>query len=68
MSADDDPLTRLEAAMQRIAYAVDRRSVPGGVTVPADSEEKRSVAAHIDLLIARVDDVLKRCLSEKEES
>ncbi|MEE8657647.1 hypothetical protein CGLAMM_11250 [Acetobacteraceae bacterium EV16G] len=67
MSADDDPLTRLEAAMQRIAYAIDRRAATEPAPASEASEEKRSVAAHIDLLIARIDDVLERCTSEEED-
>ncbi len=66
MSADDDPLTRLEAAMQRIAYAIDRRAATEPAPEPVASEDKRSFAAHIDLLIARIDDVLDLCTSEEE--
>ncbi|UYH51307.1 hypothetical protein N5W20_09545 [Candidatus Kirkpatrickella diaphorinae] len=53
--------------MQRIAYAIDRRAATEPAPEPVASEEKRSVAAHIDLLIARIDDVLDRCTSEEED-
>lgn len=67
MSAIDDPLPRLEAAMQRIAFAVHDRGQSSGAGESLNREEAQSLAAHFDLLIARIDDLLERFDPEKEE-
>ena len=59
-SADGkDPADRLELALNRIAFALDRRAELASIAGPSSpSVDVQALAANIDVLIARVRDVL----------
>ncbi|GCE84421.1 hypothetical protein [Komagataeibacter diospyri] len=54
-----DPVDRLELALNRIAFALDRRAELASIARPSGPEvDVQALAANIDVLIARVRDVL----------
>lgn len=56
---DQNPADRLELALNRIAFALDRRAELASVARPsAPDTDLQALAANIDALIARVRDVL----------
>ncbi|WP_308719521.1 hypothetical protein [Komagataeibacter xylinus] len=55
----ENPADRLELALNRIAFALDRRTTAAPVQAPAAPDiDLQALAANIDVLIARVRDVL----------
>ena len=58
-AAGRNPADRLELALNRIAFALDRRAERAAITPPAVTDvDLQALAANIDALIARVRDVL----------
>lgn len=54
-----DPADRLELALNRIAFALDRRTELASIASPSTPQvDVQALAANIDVLIARVRDVL----------
>ena len=57
--AGENPADRLELALNRIAFALDRRTAQAAIQPPAAPDvDLQALAANIDVLIARVRDVL----------
>ena len=58
-ASGQDPADRLELALNRIAFVLDRRGEGTAIARPAMPEvDLQALAANIDVLIARVRDVL----------
>ena len=58
-ASGQDPADRLELALNRIAFALDRRAEQVAIAPPATADvDLQALAANIDVLIARVRDVL----------
>ncbi|MCE2565633.1 hypothetical protein [Komagataeibacter sp. FNDCF1] len=58
-ASGQDPADRLELALNRIAFALDRNAERAAIASPAKPDvDLQALAANIDVLIARVRDVL----------
>ncbi|WP_041247368.1 hypothetical protein [Komagataeibacter medellinensis] len=58
-ASGQDPADRLELALNRIAFALDRRAKQAVIAASAPADvDLQALAANIDVLIARVRDVL----------